>query len=63
LAALGSFVSPSQTTITPAQVVQKGADGGLMRSEAPSASSNIPANAAYHDGQGNFYDPDGNLVR
>ena len=39
------------------------ADGGLARQEAPTASSNIPANAAYHDGQGNFYDADGNLVR
>ena len=69
LASLGSFVSPgSTTTLSPAQVqqpagVKKEAEGGLIRSEAPSASSNIPANAAYHDGQGNFYDTDGNLVR
>ena len=64
MAALGSFVNPSTTTISPAVVTNtKGAEGGLMRSEAPSASANIPANAAYHDGQGNFYDADGNLVR
>jgi len=64
MAALGSFVNPSTTTVTPAQVVpKKEAEGGLIRSEAPSASSNIPANAAYHDGQGNFYDASGNLVR
>ena len=63
LAALGSFVNPSTTTISPAVVTNTKAEGGLMRSEAPSASSNIPANAAYHDGQGNFYDADGNLVR
>lgn len=58
LAALGSFVSPQQTTVTTTK-----ADGGLIRQDAPTASSSIPANAAYHDGQGNFYDADGNLVR
>lgn len=55
LAALGSFMSPTQTTTT----VQKQADGGLIQPEQPA----IPAGAAYHDGQGNFYDADGNLVR
>lgn len=39
------------------------ADGGAARLNAPTVSSSIPANAAYHDGQGNFYDADGNLVR
>ena len=74
LAALGSFVNPQQTTVqsvasnqptptpTPAPTPTV-ANGGLIRQNAPTASSYIPANAAYHDGQGNFYDADGNLVR
>lgn len=62
LAALGSFASPgSTTTLSPAAVTK--ADGGAIRSEAPSTTSNIPTSAAYHDGQGNFYDAQGNLVR
>jgi hypothetical protein len=62
LAALGSFASPgSTTTLSPAAVTK--AEGGPIRSEAPTASSNIPSGAAYHDGQGNFYDASGNLVR
>ena len=63
LAALGSFASPGSTTTLSPSAVTKQAEGGPIRSDAPSASSNIPANAAYHDGQGNFYDADGNLVR
>jgi len=76
LAALGSFASPgSTTTVSPSAVNPAGsstvnkpstltvAEGGAIRSEAPTASANIPAGAAYHDGQGNFYDADGNLVR
>jgi hypothetical protein len=72
LAALGSFVSPgSSTSVTtnPTSGSISGgssttkAEGGAIRSEAPSASANIPAGASYHDGQGNFYDADGNLVR
>ena len=58
LASLGSFASPGSTT-----TVTKAAEGGPIRSEAPSAGANIPAGASYHDGQGNFYDADGNLVR
>lgn len=42
---------------------QEFADGGLARQDSPTASSSIPAGASYHDGQGNFYDADGNLVR
>lgn len=62
LAALGSFASPGSTTaLSPAAVTK--AEGGAIRSEAPSATSNIPAGASYHDGQGNFYDASGNLVR
>jgi hypothetical protein len=63
LAALGSFASPgSTTTLSPAAATGR-AEGGAIRSEAPTASANIPSGAAYHDGQGNFYDASGNLVR
>jgi hypothetical protein len=40
-------------------------DGGFMFSDGGevSAGAGIPVGAEYHDGQGNFYDASGNLVR
>jgi len=70
LAALGSFASPGSTTTLSPTTATNGslgvttgkAEGGPIRSEAPTATSNIPANASYHDGQGNLYAAQGNLV-
>ena len=59
LAALGSFVSPTARTVTVQDVAPK-AEGGLIEQQP---EIYIPEGAAYHDGQGNFYDADGNLVR
>lgn len=53
LTALGSY-NPTTTKVK---------EGGLMSyADGGQVSSGIPAGAAYHDGQGNYYDQDGYLI-
>jgi hypothetical protein len=59
LAALASYNPQSSTTKPTGKK-----DGGLMSSYADGGEvlPDIPDGAAYHDGQGNFYDQDGYLM-
>jgi hypothetical protein len=58
-----SVQNAATTAVQAGQPVKKAATGGaVMMAEGGGLQDVMPKNAAYHDGQGNYYDQDGYLV-
>jgi len=64
LSALSSYNPQTTATQTPIAAPAPNKNGGYISSYADGGeiSSGMPQGAAYHDGQGNFYDQDGYLI-